>query len=187
MDGLPEIIPKPKAIYCEPEKPAVCINGTVCACSADERFWAECFASQAEKVFGVKFSVNATGGDIRLCRDAELDASEYRVTVTEGGAVLSYSAAEGLNYAFATLLQLLCAEKGELRLPVCELRDRPDSAYRALMVDVARKKHTLEELLAYVDLCWLYKIRLFHIHFADTNAYTLPSSLLPELPGAMSE
>ena len=184
MSGLPEIIPKPKEIYCGPEKPAVCINGTVCVRSADERFWAECFVSQAEKVYGAKLSLDETEGAIRLCRDAALDASEYRVMVTEDGAVLSYSAAEGLNYAFATLLQLLCAENGELRLPVCELRDRPDSTYRALMVDVARKKHTIDELLAYVDLCWLYKIRLFHIHFADTNAYTLPSKLLPELPGA---
>ena len=47
------------------------------------------------------------------------------------------------------------------------------------MVDLARQWHPFEELFAYVDLCWLYKIKFLHLHFVDTQSYTLPSAVLP--------
>ncbi|MBR3691367.1 MAG: family 20 glycosylhydrolase [Clostridia bacterium] len=184
MNGGAMIIPEPKFFCLAADRGEFPLPCTVCAADAQARPAAECFAALAQRIHGVEISVRDGEGAVRLCRDEALDVSEYRLACAKGSVEVSYSAPEGLNYALSTLLQLMWAEKGELWLPACEIRDRPDSPYRALMVDVARKRHTLAELLGYVDLCWLYKIRLFHIHFADTNAYTLPSDLLPELPGA---
>ena len=50
------------------------------------------------------------------------------------------------------------------------------------MVDLARKWHGFSTLLEYVDLCYICKIRFLHLHFIDTQSYTLPSDVLPKAP-----
>ena len=50
------------------------------------------------------------------------------------------------------------------------------------MVDLARKWHPFEALLYYVDLCFLYKIKYLHLHFIDSQSYTLPSDKFPKMP-----
>jgi len=145
---------------------------------------AVCFAGYVKKVFDAEVSVSESSGGICLCREEELAEGEYRLNCAGDGVHITASDAAGYHYGLSSLLQLIVHRCEGLSLPLCRITDHPDCEYRALMVDVARKKHSLEELLHYVDLCWLYKIRYFHIHFADTNAYTLPSQVLPELPGA---
>ena len=139
------------------------------------------FASLAEKIYDVNL---AFGGDgIRLNSDPNLDKDEYRISVTKDGANIYASGEQGISYALATLLQI-CEADGDfaIKLPICEISDKPDCDYRTLMVDLARKWHPFNTLLGYVDLCYLYKIKYLHLHFIDTPSYTLPSRAFPKMP-----
>ena len=84
----------------------------------------------------------------------------------------------GMAHALATLFQLAAASDGFDALSV---EDAPDFEYRGIMIDVARVFHPLDELKAYVDLCWLYKFSYLHVHFTDHESFTLPTEIFPKL------
>lgn len=139
------------------------------------------FVSLVERIHGV--SLTAEGG-IKIELDARLGAGEYRLSVSETDANIAAGDEDGATYALSTLTQLAApCECGKgICLPRVEIEDKPDCEYRALMVDLARKWHPFETLLGYVDLCYLYKIKFLHLHFIDTQSFTLPSRAFPKMP-----
>lgn len=134
----------------------------------------------AEKLHGVKLC-EAEGG-LTLKVNAELKDGEYILTVTEDGAIIEASCGDGFAYGCATVMQIAEKKSGKLSLPFLKISDKPDCNYRTLMVDLARKWHPFETLLKYADLCYLYKIKFLHLHFMDTQSYTLPSEAFPKMP-----
>ena len=174
------IIPQPKkAVFNDSNIKISCtgvssIGGAYIGCFA-------AFASLAEKIYGVNL---AFGGDgIRLHSDPNLSGEEYKISVTEEGANVYAGGEDGISRALATLLQICeCDGDFAIKLPLCDIEDRPDCDYRALMIDLARKWHPFDTLLGYVDLCYLYKIKYLHLHFVDTPSYTLPSRAFPKMP-----
>jgi len=170
------LIPMPKSI---------CLGeGTVsvpaAVYSAEYGAEAKVFALYAERLLGIKLCFS--GGGITLLRDASLKNGEYRITCGKEGVFAYASGSEGAGYALATLLQLMSAENGSVILPCISIEDRPDSDFRGMMVDLARKWHPFDTLLEFIDLCWFYKISYLHLHFADNESYTLPSRAFPALP-----
>ena len=142
------------------------------------------FIDYAKKITGVTIAKGE--GGIVLRRDTTLDAGEYQLTATKDGVVIKASDNDGITYALATLHQIMEYEDGVLCVPAYTISDKPDSSYRTLMVDLARKYHTLEQVLDYVDLCYLYKIKFLHLHFTDREAYRLPSEAFPNLSSPQS-
>ncbi len=138
------------------------------------------FSELAERIHGIKLA--SREGAVRFLKDSSLDTEEYRITVSENGVRVAAATALGAHHAGATLLQLIEPECDGISLPLVEISDKPDKGYRTLMVDLARKWHPFGALLNYVDLCYLYKIRYFHIHFIDSQSYTLPSKEFPKMP-----
>lgn len=104
----------------------------------------------------------------------ESDCENHLVTVCASGI-------EGIQYALASLIQLIDCKNHMLCMSDLSLKDYPDKEYRALMVDLGRMWHPFDKLLKYVDLCCLYKIRYLHLHFVDFGLYTLPSKAFPRL------
>ena len=95
--------------------------------------------------------------------------------------VLCAADEQGMQYALATLGQLISVQDRRVILPFCEIRDLPDCEHRCVMIDLARNWHPFDYLLSYVDLCWFYKISRLHLHFTDDQSYTLPSAIYPHL------
>ncbi len=120
-------------------------------------------------------------GGIVLTRDKSLSAGEYKIECRAEGVTVSASDDDGITYALATLHQIIRSEKGELSVPSYTIKDKPDSSYRALMVDLARQWHPYETLRDYIDICYIYKIKFLHLHFTDNESYTLPSEAFPRL------
>ena len=118
------------------------------------------------------------GAKVRLRRADNIKPGGYHIECGEEITVLA-SDTQGANNALATLLQL-AAEDGSV--PAVVIDDEPDCAYRGLMIDLARIWHPFEYLLSYVDICRYYKFSTLHLHFADTQSYTLPSGAFPKLP-----
>lgn len=118
----------------------------------------------------------ARTGDIALVIDTSLRGEAYTVRVADTATV------RGGNYAAVALgtVTLLQSLRGGA-LPACEIQDEPRASYRGLLVDVARKFHSIETLKQCVVLCRLYKIRYLQLHLTDDQSFTFSSTAYPLL------
>lgn len=171
------IIPMPKSV--------TVVNGIVTVAptvSFDPEFTicAETFKTTAKKLFAIDFT-NASGG-VSIKKVAGLDKEEYKINVSDNGIEIEATEADGAHNAVATLYQMITVENGKLTVPKCSINDKPDSYFRAIMLDMPANMRTFEQLLHYVDICYLYKIKYLHLHLADNGGYNLPSKKFPKLP-----
>ncbi len=120
-------------------------------------------------------------GGIYVEKDAAMERGEYKLCIKDSKVLLSSGGEEGAHYGFATLLQLMKKYDGKLLLESVTVCDKPDCAYRGLLVDCARSLHPAALMEKYVDMCRLYKIKYLHIHFSDDESYALPSKAFPLL------
>ncbi len=177
-----KVIPMPKKVIgesAEGEFEYFSLNPSfVCDCKAFGAA-ASAFFAYAKKVHGLVFS----DGDscITVSCDSSIEEGAYSIVSDRSGIKVTASDTEGINYALATLLQIISSESGLLSAPVVTIYDKPDCKYRSLMVDLARQWHPAELLSDYVDLCWFYKVKYLHLHFIDTESYTLPSDIFPKV------
>ncbi|MCY2931716.1 MAG: family 20 glycosylhydrolase [Planctomycetota bacterium] len=123
-------------------------------------------------------------GDIVLAIDRSLAAEgryfSHAVDVDKTVAV------RGEDYAAtaqgtATLLQLIAYGEKGVRFPRVAITDYSPASYPGAMLDVARRRNTLEVLRDCINLCRLYKVRYFHLHLNDMESFTFPSKLFPKL------
>ncbi|MBQ7299840.1 MAG: family 20 glycosylhydrolase [Clostridia bacterium] len=119
-------------------------------------------------------------GIVCIC-DPALRGGAYAVCADAHGVTLRASDAEGLNYAFASLLLSVEVDGDALTVPGMHIEDKPEGSWRGLMVDLARKWHPIKYLYDAVDLCWLYKINRLQLHFTDDQSFTFPTEAYPRL------
>lgn len=137
---------------------------------------ASAFIESVQKIYDITLT-EGTGG-IQVILDENIGQESYVLDTLEEVKILA-SDYQGCAYALATVLQLMNAN---LEIEEARIEDKPDKDYRGLMIDLARKWHPFRTLLHYVDLCFFYKIKYLHLHFMDSESYTLPSKVLPNLP-----
>jgi hypothetical protein len=115
--------------------------------------------------------VDASAPEVRVGSSA-LPADGYAITIGDDGAVTVDAAdAAGAFYAGATLSQLARLHDG--RLPVGTVRDWPDVAMRAVMLDISRDKvPTMDTLLALIDRLAGWKVNQVQLYSEHTFAYT---------------
>ncbi|MBE6595773.1 MAG: hypothetical protein E7644_08245 [Ruminococcaceae bacterium] len=173
---LERLLPTPKS--CEIHEGLLTIPFTV---KTEETAWhtyAETLSASVEKLFGHKVT---EGAGILLRRDGSLPQSGYHLDSTGEGVVLTAATDEGICYAMATALQMMELTAAGLTLGRAVITDAPDRDYRTLMVDLAREWHSFDTILHYVDVCFMLKLRYLHLHFIDSQRYTLPSASFPRL------
>ena len=122
----------------------------------------------------------ARPGDIVLRLSDNLKGEAYTVRIVDTASV------EGGNYdavalGTVSLLQLLGRDGSAVVLPRLTLKDRPHSDYRGLLIDVARKHHSIDTLRQCAELCRMYKIKYLQLHLTDDPAFTFPSTAYPQL------
>ncbi len=182
-EKLLPIVPQPKELSVIGEKDNYVIFELKAAITtADEGFekYISAFRTYVVKINGV--ALKEEEGGIVLVRDEALSPGEYKIETSKDGMKVSASDDDGLTYALATIHQILIVDKEDnITVPSYTIKDKPDSSYRALMVDLARQWHPFTTLKDYIDLCYLYKIKFIHLHFTDTQSYTLPSDAFPKL------
>ncbi|MEM7275491.1 MAG: family 20 glycosylhydrolase, partial [Actinomycetota bacterium] len=148
---------------------------------------AEVLAYELELVTGMRPAVvagdpaSAGPGDIVLSFDqitadapseAEQDQS-YRLTASDR-VVISSQWYKGVAYGTSTLTQALVEDGGRFTIPAVQIEDRPASGYRAVMIDIARQRHTTEGLREIIDLLRQYKTRYLHLHLTDDQNFAFP-------------
>lgn len=165
------IIPQPKKSVL---KEGVLTPGKV---KYDERFGAAVSAyEQYRKELGFM-----TGEDtVHLNYADEIEKEAYSIRCKENRIDIYAHDLSGANNAFSVLLQLGAEKNGTFT--AVDIDDGPDCEYRGIMIDAARIWHPIEYLFKYVDLCRYYRFSYLHLHFSDTQSYTLPSKAFPKLP-----
>jgi hexosaminidase len=111
-------------------------------------------------------------GELRARSDASgLPAEGYAITIADDGSI-TVDAADpaGEQYARSTLTQL--GRRRDGLLPVGQIRDWPDLAVRAVMLDIARDKvPTMETLYALIDRLAEWKVNQIQLYSEHTFAY----------------
>lgn len=171
------ILPTPKKIT-EDSSVILLPARANCACDAFAHLLTG-FTDCAARITDLRLE-NAPGGITFVC-DESIAPAAYSITSNAEGVRAAASDAEGIGYAMATLLLMITASDGMISVPAATVEDAPDKGYRALMVDLGREWHPMDCLFAYVDLCFLYKIRYLHLHLCDSKLFTQPSAAFPRL------
>ena len=100
---------------------------------------------------------------ILIIEDDSLVTDQYNIEIEEK-VIINISTISSLSYALNSLLQIAKLKNGRLVLPQIEINDFPDAEYRGLMIDLARKWHTVETLKKLIDLSSFYKLNYIQFH-----------------------
>ncbi|MGI9628983.1 MAG: family 20 glycosylhydrolase [Longimicrobiales bacterium] len=127
------------------------------------------------RVVRTRVQMEAQEGDIVLSVDAGLPEEGY-VLSSKKVIRIAGGSPTGVAWGLSSLIQLGQFRSGAASFPRVGLSDRPAFPYRGLMVDVARKPYSLDELKELVVLAHLYKVRYLHLHLTDDQAFTFPAT-----------
>jgi hexosaminidase len=103
------------------------------------------------------------------------------ITTTEINIVAnSYT---GLFYGTQSLLQYVIANNAQtpLQLPNLSISDKPNVAWRGMMMDVSRHFYNVNAIKEMLDLMAFYKLNVFHWHLADNEGWRLEIKKYPKL------
>lgn len=177
------ILPSPKELI-NGEKTLVLSGESTCyAEDASLAPLLDLFSEEIESISGLKIPVsneNDDKADIQFEITTALSPSQYEISIDKIVAVKAGSF-NALLQAKNTLLQLVENIDGQLTFPILSIKDSPDASYRGLMIDVARRWHSVETLEKLINLAAFYKIDKLQLHFTDYQLYTLPSKAFPKL------
>ncbi len=102
--------------------------------------------------------------------DSNLPAEGYELRIADGSIELVGGDEAGCFYGRATLAQLVRAHDG--RVPTGVIRDHPDLAVRAVMLDVSRDKvPTMDTLRSLIELLASWKVNQVQLYLEHTFAY----------------
>ena len=166
-----KIIPQPKKVSVK--EGALTPGKTVC----DDRFGAAAAADEQDRK---ELGYDLGDDTVNIKFSDMLNKEAYSIRCGKDKIDIYASDPAGANNALSVLLQLAAENSGRIR--AVDIDDEPDCEYRGIMIDIARIRHPFEYLLKYVDLCRFYRFSYLHLHFSDTQSYTLPCNAFPKLP-----
>jgi len=119
-------------------------------------------------------------GDIALALNQKLTGEAYTLDISDRAMV------EGGTYGAValgtvTLLQSINIDKEAVSLPRLKIEDKPATEFRSLMIDVARRYHSIDNLKQIIKMCRLYKVRYLQLHLTDDPLFMFPSKAYPEI------
>ena len=130
-------------------------------------------------------------GNIRfkLTDNTSLGAEGYHLLVKHSGVTITAHQPAGIFYGVQTLLQMFPPEirgkeeqKNKVWKIACvDITDKPQFAWRGMMLDVSRHWFTKEEVKKYIDELAEYKMNVFHWHLTDDQGWRLEIKSLPRL------
>jgi hexosaminidase len=89
---------------------------------------------------------------------------------------------EGLFYGVQSLIQIITDVNGkQLKVPACEIKDKPRFGWRGLSLDVCRHFFTVDEVKNYIDMMAHYKLDILHWHLTDDEGWRIQIDKYPLL------
>ena len=92
---------------------------------------------------------------------------EYNVKIGEGKIRIEASSVYGALYGMESLLQLVDKESGTIAGDDIEIVDKPDYAWRGLMIDSGRRFFPMPLVKNLLDTMASAKLNVLHLHASD--------------------
>ncbi len=115
----------------------------------------------------------------------------HSLVVDADQVVLRAAEPAGVARGLTTLLQLVAATSDSraraVSVPGARIVDAPRYAWRGLLLDVARRFLTVDEIRRVIDLLALYKLNVLHLHLTDDQGWRLPMGRRDDDPAPDAE
>tara|TARA_X000000950_G_scaffold165307_1_gene202001 strand:- start:1510 stop:3117 length:1608 start_codon:yes stop_codon:yes gene_type:complete len=185
VDDQLSIVPIPKNIILDSKKRGLVLTNSILffTSSPEINSLVSIFEKDIESISSVDINFKETPktkANLIFEIDNNLKNEEYSIRISDN-ILINGGSYDALAMAKSSLLQLLEVEKSKLIFPFLELKDRPDSAYRGLLIDLARMWHDVPTLKNIIDLASFYKIKYLQLHLSDDQSFTFPSEKFPKL------
>lgn len=178
------LVPWPLEVKASTGHMALTAKARVVAADARLLPLAQVLAEEIHQVTGLKLEAVAgkpRNGDIALEWDATLRGERYVLTTSAKRASVRGGTYGAVALGTATLLQTLAMTDGKPGLALAVIADEPAAEFRGVMLDLARKYHTIAQIKQIVRLCRLYKVRYLQLHLTDYQSFMFPSKAYPAL------
>ena len=130
-------------------------------------------------------SIHAVHGRERVQKLGEDES--YELVISESGAKLTAPSPLGILHGLQTFLQLVETTANGFSVPVVTIEDKPQFAWRGLLVDVGRHFIPLDVLKRNLDGIAAVKMNVLHWHLYDNEGFRLESKRFPRLQEAGSD
>lgn len=159
--------------------------------SKELKYSADFFSGLVENSIGGKVKTIRSQKDENNAINININSSfadeEYLLNISKERIDIEGGSPKAVFYAFQSLRQILppSIEKGEalkvIELPCAMIKDKPDFAYRGIMLDVCRHFFTVPEIKQFIDILALHKINTFHWHLTDDQGWRIEIKKYPNL------
>ncbi len=105
----------------------------------------------------------------------------YRIEVNKNIIKVCASTSIGSMRALETLTQLLSKDEKGFFFPGVVIEDKPDYAWRGLLIDVARHFMPMSVLYRQVDAMAMAKMNVLHLHLSEDQGFRIESKKFPAL------
>ena len=148
------------------------------------------FNEEISDATGFSLPVNNSGTIIfQLGEHKELGEEGYQLSISSDQLILSAYKHHGIFNGIQSVLQLLPPEiksktvqaDATWSINCIEVTDKPQFAWRGLMLDVSRHFFTKQEVKKFIDQMAEYKYNVFHWHLTDDQGWRLEVKSLPKL------
>ena len=148
------------------------------------------FNEEISDATGFSLPVNNSGTIIfQLGEHKELGEEGYQLSISSDQLILSAYKHHGIFNGIQSVLQLLPPEiksktvqaDATWSINCIEVTDKPQFAWRGLMLDVSRHFFTKQEVKKFIDQMAEYKYNVFHWHLTDDQGWRLEIKKYPEL------
>ncbi len=107
----------------------------------------------------------------------------YLLNITSNDIQIVANSKVGLFYGVQSLLQYIIAKHTQtpIELPNLSISDKPNVAWRGMVMDVSRHFYNVKAVKEVLDLMAFYKLNVFHWHLADNEGWRLEIKKYPKL------
>jgi hypothetical protein len=110
-----------------------------------------------------------------------MTSEAYSLNINNNNVEIAAKSYAGFFNAVQTFRQLIVREKGEIKIPSCNIQDEPAFQIRGVMLDVGRTYMPIHFLKEIVRNAANYKMNVFHWHLTDYPGYRIESKKFPQL------
>jgi hexosaminidase len=179
-----KIIPTPKEIKYLSNKKCLKLPKDIKVYSSDAslRPIATIFVEQLN-LLGHKHQLSfdkTTNATISIILDETLKTEEYQINIDQS-VILSGGSYKAISSAMTSMLHLIEKKDDYTLFPMVEIKDYPDATFRGLLIDLARRWHSINTLKKLVDMSAFYKLNYMQLHLTDDQSFTFPSKAYPKL------
>ena len=148
------------------------------------------FNEEISDATGFSLPVNNSGTIIfQLGEHKELGEEGYQLSISSDQLILSAYKHHGIFNGIQSVLQLLPPEiksktvqaDATWSINCIEVTDKPQFAWRGLMLDVSRHFFTKQEVKKFIDQMAEYKYNVFHWHLTDDQGWRIEIRKYPKL------